>query len=181
MLITEECRNHNVVVDGGELTRNITWKKRPDVSQPCRCPVCHKCYRRQDFLNRHPKGHTTSNRRQYYIDTSKTKSRRTCSRFQVLFQCNSTDGKIHVVSTCVFWRNFTDQNIHIFSTYFFWLIVMVETSTLFARTFFDKIFGGKYSTLFLVKLQENENIRGGFLLLVTLRSFFKIVFLKLFK
>ena len=75
VLINEECRNHKVVVDGGELTGTITQKKKPDVLQPCRCPVCHKCYRQQDFLNRHPKGHATSNQHRYYVDPSKTKFR----------------------------------------------------------------------------------------------------------
>ena len=47
---------------------------------------------------------------------------------------------------------------------------MVEKSTLFARTFFDEISTGKNLTLFLVKSQANENIRGGFPLLVTLKN-----------
>ena len=47
---------------------------------------------------------------------------------------------------------------------------MVEKSTLFARTFFDEILTDKNSTSFTVKLQANENIRGGFPLLVTLKS-----------
>ena len=48
---------------------------------------------------------------------------------------------------------------------------MVEKSTLFAHTFFDKISAGKNPTSFLDKLQaNNENIPGGFPLLVTLKN-----------
>ena len=42
VLIIEQCVNHKVVVDGGQLTRNINQKKKPDVLQACRCPLCDK-------------------------------------------------------------------------------------------------------------------------------------------
>ena len=35
MLINEECVNLKVVVDGGELTKNINQMKKPDVLQAC--------------------------------------------------------------------------------------------------------------------------------------------------
>ena len=57
-----------------------------------------------------------------------------------------------------------------FSLVFFDAILMVEKSTLFPRTFFDEILTGRNLTSFLVKLQANENIQGGFPLLVTLKS-----------
>ena len=45
VLINEECGNPKIVVDDGELTRNINQKKKPDILQTCRCPLCEKCYR----------------------------------------------------------------------------------------------------------------------------------------
>ena len=53
VLINEECGNPKEVVDGGKLTRNITQKKKLDVLQACRCPLCDKCYRREYFFNKH--------------------------------------------------------------------------------------------------------------------------------
>ena len=44
VLINGECGNPKVVVDGGELTRNITQK---NFLQACRCPLCDKGYRRE--------------------------------------------------------------------------------------------------------------------------------------
>ena len=55
---------------------------------------------------------------------------------------------------------------------FFGVILIVKKSKFLARSFFDKISMGKSSTSFLVKLQANENIRGSFPLLVTLKSWF---------
>ena len=45
VFIDEECWNLKVVVDVGELTRNITKKKKPDVLQAYKCPLCDTCYR----------------------------------------------------------------------------------------------------------------------------------------
>ena len=53
VLINEECWNPKVVVDGGELARNINQKKKPEVLQSCRCLLCNKCYRREYFFNEH--------------------------------------------------------------------------------------------------------------------------------
>ena len=47
----EECGNLKVFVDGGELTRNIDKKKKPDILQAYRCPLCDKCYRTEYFFN----------------------------------------------------------------------------------------------------------------------------------
>ena len=52
LLINEECENPKVVVDGGELTRNINQKKNSGVLQACRCLFCDKCYRREYFFNK---------------------------------------------------------------------------------------------------------------------------------
>ena len=53
MLINEECWNPKVVVDDGELTRNINQKEKPGVLQACRCPLSDECYRREYFFNKH--------------------------------------------------------------------------------------------------------------------------------
>ena len=58
----------------------------------------------------------------------------------------------------------------LFPLTFFDVILMVEKSTLFTRTFLDEISMGKNSTSLLVKLLANENIGGGFPLLVTLNN-----------
>ena len=44
VLINEELWNPNIVVDGGELTRNINLKKKPSILQACRSPLIDKCY-----------------------------------------------------------------------------------------------------------------------------------------
>ena len=53
MLINKECGNPKVVVEGGELIRNINEKKKPDVLQAFRCPLCAKCSRREYIFNKH--------------------------------------------------------------------------------------------------------------------------------
>ena len=53
VFINEECGNLKVVVDGVELTRNINKKKKPDVLQANRRPVCDKCYRQDYFFDNH--------------------------------------------------------------------------------------------------------------------------------
>ena len=53
VLINEERGNPKVVADTGELTRNITQKKKPGVLQVCRCPFFYKCYRQEYFFNKH--------------------------------------------------------------------------------------------------------------------------------
>ena len=53
VLINEECWNSKVVLDSGELARNITRKKRSDVLQGCRYPLCNKCYTQEYFFNKH--------------------------------------------------------------------------------------------------------------------------------
>ena len=45
VIINVECGNPKVVVDGGELTRNFTQKKKPDVLQACKHPFCDRCFR----------------------------------------------------------------------------------------------------------------------------------------
>ena len=44
--IDEESGNLKVIVDGGELTRNINRKKKSDVLQAYECSLCDKCYKR---------------------------------------------------------------------------------------------------------------------------------------
>ena len=53
VLINKECGNPKVVIDGGELTRNINQKKKPGVLQAYRCPICDKCYWREYFFKKH--------------------------------------------------------------------------------------------------------------------------------
>ena len=42
----EKCGNLKVVVDCGEVTKNINREKKSDVLQAYRCSLCGKCYRR---------------------------------------------------------------------------------------------------------------------------------------
>ena len=46
MFIDEECGNLKVVFDGGELTRSNNRKRKSEVLQAYRCPLCDKSYRR---------------------------------------------------------------------------------------------------------------------------------------
>ena len=43
MLINEECGNPKVVIDVGELARNINQEKKSEDLQDCRYPLCDKC------------------------------------------------------------------------------------------------------------------------------------------
>ena len=45
--------NSKVVVNDGELTRNINQKKKSDVLQGYRCSLCQKCSRRGYLFNKH--------------------------------------------------------------------------------------------------------------------------------
>ena len=51
VFINEECRNLKVVDDSGELMRNVNQKKKSDVLQAYRCPLCDKCCRQEYFFN----------------------------------------------------------------------------------------------------------------------------------
>ena len=53
MFINEECKNLKVAIDGVELLRNINKKKKPDVLEAHRCPLCSKCCRQDSFFNKH--------------------------------------------------------------------------------------------------------------------------------
>ena len=46
VFIHEECENLKIFVGGGELNRHINKKKKPDVLQTYRCPLCGKCFMR---------------------------------------------------------------------------------------------------------------------------------------
>ena len=46
MFLDEKCGNVQVVVDGGELTRNNNRTKKSEFSQAYRELICEKCYRR---------------------------------------------------------------------------------------------------------------------------------------
>ena len=94
----------------------------------------------------------------------------------------------NVISTYYFDVISLSEKTPSFPRTFFDLIFMVEKSTLFRYTFFlcnfndrkistlyacaffDYISVGKNSTAFWVKLQDNQNIREGFPLLITLKS-----------
>ena len=45
VFIDSEYWNVKIVVHVGELTRNITIKKKPHVSEAYKCPLCDICYR----------------------------------------------------------------------------------------------------------------------------------------
>ena len=53
VLIIEGCPNAKVVVDSGELVKNINQKKKPDVLRAFRRPLCDKYYKRECFFNKH--------------------------------------------------------------------------------------------------------------------------------
>ena len=54
VFIHEECSgNLKILVGGGELTRHINKKKKPDVLQTYRCPLCGKCFMREYFCSKH--------------------------------------------------------------------------------------------------------------------------------
>ena len=46
VFIHEEYGNLKIFVGGGELTRHINKKKKPDVLETYRCPLCGKCFMR---------------------------------------------------------------------------------------------------------------------------------------
>ena len=50
VLISEKCWNHKVAVDGEKLVGNINQKKKPDILQACRYPLCENCYGLRVFL-----------------------------------------------------------------------------------------------------------------------------------
>ena len=50
MLINQICSNPKVVVDGGELARNM-WQKK-NLLQACRSPLYDNCYRREYLFNK---------------------------------------------------------------------------------------------------------------------------------
>ena len=54
VFIDYECWNLKVVVYGRELTRNIN-KKKPDVLQAYKYPLCDICCGRERFFNKHVK------------------------------------------------------------------------------------------------------------------------------
>ena len=50
IFIDGESGNLKVGVDGGKLTRNNNRKRKSEVLQTYRCPLCDKCYR-QDWVS----------------------------------------------------------------------------------------------------------------------------------
>ena len=134
-------------------------------------------YNFQYFNQEHmelPNGHTTSNRCWFHVDTTSIRRRPNFDEFprhfHVLFRCNFSDLKIHIVSTYLFGVSSMVQKSTLFSLNFFDVTLMIEKSTLIARTFFDEISIARNPTSFLVKLQANENVWTGFPLLVTLKN-----------
>ena len=55
VFIHEECGNLKVLVDDGELTRDINKKKKLGVLQAYRCLLCYKFYRQECSFNNHVK------------------------------------------------------------------------------------------------------------------------------
>ena len=51
VLVDEKCGNLKVVIDGGELTRNINQKKTSHILQAYRSSLSDKCCRRRYFFN----------------------------------------------------------------------------------------------------------------------------------
>ena len=46
-------KNLKEVIDGEELPRSINKKKKPDVLQAYKRPLCYICYMRQRYFNKH--------------------------------------------------------------------------------------------------------------------------------
>ena len=46
LFVDEECGNLGVVVDGGQLTRDNNRKRKSEVLQAYKCPLCEQCFRR---------------------------------------------------------------------------------------------------------------------------------------
>ena len=124
---------------------------------------------------------STSIRRRYHLNTSKTKLGRIYTSF-LLFRCNFLDQKTHVVSTYFFQRNFTGQKNHVVSTYFFrcnyhgqkihvdstyFFICNFSGSNIHIAfiTFFDVILMSKNSTSFLESCKLTETFEEVFLCL----------------
>ena len=118
----------------------------------------------------HPNGHTTSIRRRYYVDSSKTKFRQIFTSFRVLFRCNFDGWKIHVVSTYLFPRNFIGRKVHVVSTYFFDVISMIKICSLFLLNIFDVTLMSRSSTSFLVNCKLMKIFEKGFPVFVTFNS-----------
>ena len=96
---------------------------------------------------------STSIRRRHCLNTSSTKF----SQISMYFLCHFLvpfRSKYPHCFQVLFWGNFTGQKIHVVYTYFFSQEIPMD----------------KKSTSLLVNLQANENISGGFPLLVTLIS-----------
>ena len=84
-------------------------------------------YNFQYFNQQHmelPNGHTTSNRCWFHVDITSIRRRPNFDEFPRHF---------HVLFRC----NFSDLKIHIVSTYLFGVSSMVQKSTLFSLNFFD--------------------------------------------
>ena len=52
MFIHEEFWNLKAFVGGGELTRYINKKKKPEVLQTYKCPLCDKCFMLEYFCSK---------------------------------------------------------------------------------------------------------------------------------
>ena len=109
---------------------------------------------------------STSIRRGYYVETSKTKFRRVSTsfpctfsmqfgwsknprRFHVLFSTYFADQKIHVISTYFFRCNFDGGKIHNVFTYSFRCNFDGQKIYVASTYFFQRNFDGRNMTLFL--------------------------------
>ena len=138
-----------------------------------------------------PNGVSTSNLCRFDVDITSIRWRPSFDgfprHFHIFFRCNFADRKTHVVSTYYFRCNFDVQKILVASTYFFWCNFDGQkihvVSTYFFRGnfdgrkihfvcyyFFRRNFNGQKFDFVFGKLWANENIREGFPLLVTLKS-----------
>ena len=89
---------------------------------------------------------------------------------RTFFDITSLVEKIHVVSTYFFRCNFAGQKLLVVYTYFYRRNFDGRKIHVVYTYFFNEISMGKNSTSFVIKLSGNENLRGGFPLLVTLEN-----------
>ena len=94
-----------------------------------------------------PNGHTTSNRRGFDVDITSIRRRPNFDEFprhfHILFRCDFTGRKIHVVSTYFFRCNFAGRKIHVVSTYFFRCNFAVRKIHVVSRYFLRCNFDGR--------------------------------------
>ena len=147
--IEEKNKNNYLIFDDSVNENKALLKKHADVCNGIKNEIKtinggkENDYCKDYMKTKLPNGHTTSNPHRFDVDIMLIRRRANFDEFpdhfHILFQCNFTDRKIHVVFTYFFRRNFADPKTTLFPRTFFDVILLVEKFTLFPRTFFDVI------------------------------------------